>query len=55
MNPCEDIIGNPVNLIGSGPTIAPQRDQNHLPQLISKFKILDYSNEIINKYFEFPK
>ena len=51
MNPCEDIIGNPVNLIGSGPTIAPQRDQNHLPQLISKFKILDYPNEIINNIF----
>ena len=51
LNPCEDIIGNPVNLIGSGPTIAPQRDQNHLPQLISKFKILDYPNEIIKNIF----
>ena len=38
-------------MIGSGPTIAPPRDQNPLPHLISKFKILDYPNEIIKNIF----
>ena len=52
LNPKSDIVGSPVNLIGSGPTVMPpSSDQNLIPELVSKFKILDYPNEIIREIF----